>query len=42
MGTSYTLSLFDPVDTPCQRVDTRQLATIEQVESLLKLLEKDG
>lgn len=40
MGTAYTLSLFDPVDTPCQGVDTRQLKTVDQVESLLKLLER--
>ena len=40
MGTAYTLSLFDPVDTPCKGVDTRQLQHVDQVESLLRMLER--
>lgn len=40
MGTAYTLSLFDPADTPCKGVDTRQLHSVEQVVSLLQMLDR--
>jgi hypothetical protein len=40
MGTAYTLSLFDPLDKACDGVDTKQLQHVEQVITLLKMIER--